>query len=523
MKWYEGNIAEAVTLSRTNNAVFVVYIQGSADLGVNLNPLLEDNVISSTLSSSSFVAIKVEAGSVPHQQFSQIYRDTPIPSIYFIGKSGSALDIVKESLDRDGFLEKVNNILRINGTPIPSISSSVSTSPSPSPSTPSTSSSSFIANELAATSTEVAATTTEVVCDGDICTIKPKDTEAGNSSDAENKQPELSHDDKVRLAKELIDKKRIEKQKEDEEKERLKELERRKMGQEVQNLQRWQKDQELKTLMDERAKVKQEEKLARQRILEQIAQDKADRAIKFTPPVNEAKETSPPVVPRSTSNRNTARLQFRLADGSTRTQDFEATDTLAQVRSYVRDTLHLNACKLSMTFPRREFTAEDDGSTLVDLSLVPNAVLLVLAGGGGSVAGGGGGPGGILSAAGGTGSGLVAMLWSLFTPIINVLGWIKSLLFGGTATGGGSDGAVGSSGATTSGVGSESARAAEKRAAPPTDSSNRLGGESRPMPKRKSGDGGTVIRRHGNVHRLTDPNDSDDDNNTWNGNSTQQM
>lgn len=33
----------------------------------------------------------------------------------------------------------------------------------------------------------------------------------------------------------------------------------------------------------------------------------------------------------------------------------------------------------------------------------------------------------------------------------------------------------------------------------------------------------TVIRRQGNIHRLTDKTDSDDDNNTWNGNSTQQM
>lgn len=33
----------------------------------------------------------------------------------------------------------------------------------------------------------------------------------------------------------------------------------------------------------------------------------------------------------------------------------------------------------------------------------------------------------------------------------------------------------------------------------------------------------TVIKRQGNVHRLTDRRDSDEDGNTWNGNSTQQM
>jgi hypothetical protein len=34
----------------------------------------------------------------------------------------------------------------------------------------------------------------------------------------------------------------------------------------------------------------------------------------------------------------------------------------------------------------------------------------------------------------------------------------------------------------------------------------------------------TAIRREGNIHRLTNHRDLDDDeNNTWNGNSTQQM
>ncbi|KAJ8941716.1 hypothetical protein NQ318_023312 [Aromia moschata] len=33
----------------------------------------------------------------------------------------------------------------------------------------------------------------------------------------------------------------------------------------------------------------------------------------------------------------------------------------------------------------------------------------------------------------------------------------------------------------------------------------------------------TVIKRQGNVHRLGDRRDSDDESNTWNGNSTQQM
>lgn len=35
--------------------------------------------------------------------------------------------------------------------------------------------------------------------------------------------------------------------------------------------------------------------------------------------------------------------------------------------------------------------------------------------------------------------------------------------------------------------------------------------------------GESRLRREGNIHRLTNPDDDDDENNTWNGNSTQQM
>jgi hypothetical protein len=33
---------------------------------------------------------------------------------------------------------------------------------------------------------------------------------------------------------------------------------------------------------------------------------------------------------------------------------------------------------MSTTFPRREFTANDDGQTVTDLQLVPTAVILIL-------------------------------------------------------------------------------------------------------------------------------------------------
>lgn len=91
MRWYEGGIANAVQESKKSGAVFVVYIEGKQvifkvtsknkillfvlgqdDKSVALTDLINNEEVSSKLTSEHFIAIKLEANSIPHQQFSQI-------------------------------------------------------------------------------------------------------------------------------------------------------------------------------------------------------------------------------------------------------------------------------------------------------------------------------------------------------------------------------------------------------------------------------------------------------------------
>ena len=75
-----------------------------------------------------------------------------------------------------------------------------------------------------------------------------------------------------------------------------------------------------------------------------------------------------------------SRLQFRLPDGVARTQQFSATTTLGEVRDWVQTEVPMTFpdFALSTSFPRREYTRAEDGQTLQQLSLVPNAVMLIL-------------------------------------------------------------------------------------------------------------------------------------------------
>lgn len=198
----------------------------------------------------------------------------------------------------------------------------------------------------------------------------------------------------------------------------LKEMERRKMGQNAQQLKRWQEDQELKQVMEEREKEKRDNQLARKRVLEQIAQDKAERQARLQPQVPPAESPKPSTAQSAPKlNSNITKLQFKLPDGSSNLQEFANGDTLQSVVTYIKDNLLLNQFKLSTTFPRREFNTNDFSQTLLDLQLCPNAVILVLPLNNGTISTN---PGGTFT----------AIIWSLFAPILSLFGYLKNLITG---------------------------------------------------------------------------------------------
>lgn len=160
------------------------------------------------------------------------------------------------------------------------------------------------------------------------------------------------------------------------------------MGQDLQNFKQRQEESELKKLQEERKRDKIAENAARKRILEQIALDKAERAQRFAPTsqnpdasASNAPSTSlasgisvPPVVSDSTI----ARIQFKKPDGEVDVKTFSRDDTFSIVRAYVHEKVIAGSTfkefALSTTFPRREFKADDDTKTVLDLGLVPSSV-----------------------------------------------------------------------------------------------------------------------------------------------------
>ncbi|KAJ9592417.1 hypothetical protein L9F63_015937 [Diploptera punctata] len=487
MRWFEGGIAEAVATSKAKNAIFVVFVNGQDDVSRTAAVTVDSEAVSSKLETEDFVAIKLESDSETYRQFVQIYQLVPVPSLFFIGGNGAPLEIIAGHVEETELVQKIDSVLQKS---------------KPTQEHNERSSEAMIQEAIVSSQNEGAVAS--AVSDETRSDSQPYGAEVSLQDrrlldvSCEPTSDALNTEQKIERAKELMEKKRKQKQEEEEQKERLKEVERRKMGQDVQKLRRWQQEQELKQLKEERQREKAEEAAARDRILKQIAQDKAERAVRFgqekkvTPDQEPARQpvSQSSMNPMSTSN--VARIQFRLPDGSTHSMNFEPTTTVGEIRSYATTQLNLPFRDFSMStsFPRREFSVNDDNQTLRDVQLVPTAVILIL-------------PmsGSVVSSSSHDYAGTVSrMVWTLLAPLFSLFTYLRNLVFGGGGAG--------------NNLGQNNSK---RESSFSTDQSSTGARRRRPGAE-------TSVHRQGNVHRLSNQRDSsDDENNTWNGNSTQQM
>ena len=323
---------------------------------------------------------------------------------------------------------------------------------------------------------------------------------------ADNNSPSLSLDERRSIAESRLEELRQRREQESEEKEINDELQRRNLGKEMAKAKRAREDQEMKEALDQRKKDALLEKEARARVLQQIQADREERKRRFDNqkqwinepgesdakrPASAGESGSTPVI-KSTANADSTRIQLRFGDGLTLAQEFKSKDNLSVVRNFIINDSGISIGKfsLSTTFPRKVFKEEDMSKTLYDLSLVPSSVLLVIPETGSAVAN----------------KGFFSYLpWFILVPFIHFWKFIMTFL------------------PTT-----------PPPAIPPARDEGRLGSRNTsPGDPQPSTSGTSNVRNRktgaakpdgGNIHRLHEAKEgNEDDNNTWNGNSTQQM
>uniref|UniRef100_UPI003AACF426 UBX domain-containing protein 4 n=1 Tax=Centroberyx gerrardi TaxID=166262 RepID=UPI003AACF426 len=532
MLWFEGSIPAAITSAKQQSFIFVVVITGEDEQSAQLMSSWEDDKVSEA--ARNCVAIKVDAKSETCVQFSQIYPVVCIPSSFFIGENGIPLEVIAGSVSAEELMKRIDKVKQMHAQQIcgggavspeaevpmeasPSVSVPTEPEPAPAPamaptSPPEPTPSPPAATEAAAapgTSKESLSRTADD--NGVSGAMTPGEDRSASSDDASHSsQSEENLDAKVERLTKKLEERREQRKKGEEETEIKKEVERRKLGKDMLDFKRKQEDDKTKRLLEERNREKAEEKAARERVKQQIALDRADRAARYAKNQEEVQAAKQAALQARQAEQEArkealsrersaiARIQFRLPDGSSFTNQFPSESRLQDARQFAVQEVGNRYGKFSLAtmFPRREFTSEDLNKTLLELELAPSASIVLLPSGRPANT--------VVQSSGG---GVWAILGTILYPLLAVWRFLSGFLF-----------------ASAPPPGAASRGPAQRPNSYPNSTS-----ASSDEPKRETLRKRTLEKRpedfkkDGKIYRLRTQEDSEDDNNTWNGNSTQQM
>ncbi|XP_069791272.1 UBX domain-containing protein 4 isoform X1 [Narcine bancroftii] len=540
MRWFEGTIPAAIGLAKQNHAVFIVFITGDDEQSREMSASWEaEGVGEATV--NSFVAIKVDAKSEVCMQFSQIYPVVCIPSSFFIGDNGIPLEVIAGSVTEEELVARIQKVKEMHRQKNVAAGDNqenhigqchASTSESPENVEP---------NQPQVLNTRTTETLAPKVLEGkskdkmtpkhpkqksrsscgpDIKTDSPVNKELSDHAGPSNRITDHTDEtsaksqegEDLNIRVERLNKKLEERreQKKEEKNEVKVEVERRKIGKEMVEFKRKQEEDRTKRMLEERSRDKEEERLARERIRQQIALDRAERAARYAKTKEEAeaakraseleRQAAEEARKKALNNERSkiCRIQFRLPDGSSFTNQFSPDASLEEARDFAESQVggKYGNFQLAITFPRKQFTKDDYKKTLTELELVPNASIILIPGGRSTS-----------SMVPSSEAGLWAFMRTLFYPIIAIWRFLNYYLFAGDPT------------QRSSGESANSSQPETSRTPPSVLSdTDREVRRRRILEKR-----GEDFKREGKIFRLRREDDADDENNTWNGNSTQQM
>ncbi|XP_046847067.1 UBX domain-containing protein 4-like [Xenia sp. Carnegie-2017] len=469
MIWFNGTIPQAIAESRRIGSLFIVYIKGDDEISNNMDALWENEEVKQVCLSDC-TSIRLFAESNELKQFALIYPVVCIPCVYCLDGAGTPQEVIAVSLPPGEFLQKIKQAIERHRNTFPKLEND-------SPRQEETSSS----QSCSSSSTPEASTSREVT----------------------GERSEVTHDinERVARAKKLIEEKKKERAEKEKEDAHRKEVERRKDGK-IMSKAKIDREQMLAQQMADRIKnEKAKDKAAKDAIRQKIAQDKADRAAREEVQRQERRQIAARIDP-SPANSNygklrscsEVRIQFRLPDGSSVTQNFPADTLLDGAREFIRSRMDVrNQISFWTTFPRKHLGEDDFHKTLVDLDLAPSAALIVdLTSKTHSD----------VSNSSGNNSSLTWIFTLIMAPFLALISFFKFLL----------------NSSPRAQHQPESTRPTISEDSNPSSSS--LGSNAR---RRITRENENRFKKDGKIHSFQQDDKDDDENNTWNGNSTQQM
>ncbi|XP_070536842.1 UBX domain-containing protein 4-like isoform X2 [Ptychodera flava] len=511
MRWFEGSISSAIATAKQRRAVFVIFISGDDELSQKMTETWENENVTTLCGNANMVAMKLDAKSESCQQFGAIYPVLCIPSTFFIGNNGVPLEVIGAHLSVEEFIPKIQKVIEMHKASLDAASNTAATStarqsvPQQVSATASTSS----ASEGNTAFTRQTATTSDMTAEQTMESV-------------DNTASQEPLDVRVAKAKQKIEEKKQMKAEQEKQEEIRKEMERRKLGQQVQAAEHKKKENEAKQLADELKRQRAEDRAAKERIRQQIAQDRADRAARYEKEKEEREqlelvakleakraEQEETKKIQEQANMESARVQFRLPDGSSIMHTFPSESPLSEARQFLYDHIgnQFGNFTLSIVYPRRQFSESDMQRSLLDLEIAPSSSLIVIPG-----------SRSVMRSNKSSDAGIFAIL---LAPLL----WIWSFIIGIFSSSPQSDGSTNTQSESVRPKQQSPLQTSSTSSATPQEevSSRPVRPKSSYMRRRTAPAEGQRSRQEGNIHRLSTQDEDDDENATWNGNSTQQM
>lgn len=504
MDWFSGSVADAVRIVKEQSKTLLVFVKGADGLSKSVEDYF--NTPDVALVCKAFICLCLDSNSEACSQFSAVYVVLSTPCVYLIQPSGKVIDCKMVYANSDELI----SWLQIKGL-------GECESGKPQCEQPTSSTVADIVPET--TSTPV---TTNVGENEVTTTVSPP---------SPSTEPQLPLEDRVKRAYELIEQKRAEKLTNEASKVIDEESKRREAGKRLQEFKERQQEQEVREALAQRRRDTVEDREYKERLKKQIEEDRREKNERYQKMISltsgpssvlqirsSPASISPP--PRSSSiDYDQVRLQLRFIGGGSLIGRFTPSSTLAgELRNWLHELaenddqivdnnvrlklveLVTRGYRIRQLHPPRLFEPEDETKSMAELGLCPSAVLMLVTNGGS-----------ITPAAQGGLAGYVSQLFYLLTSgaqtTYDYVGWII--------------GGVYSIGANLLTSLNPMASQQQASANPQSPTSNQPSDiRSVPADRREN----RAVRRQGNMARLSHfPDNSDDEQARWNGNSTSQL
>ena len=371
MAFFQKSVEEAIQQCKQRGGLLIVFIRNNSDASDSLEKMLKDGDVLSIIQSKGedVFLLRIQQGTRDYDNLHSVYPVASVPTIQFIDGANGLLLFTTTSSDKESV---INDLLEGLDT-WQRERTNIPTAP--------------VSSQNVANSSQMPTVVRDIPASDDLYSQYTTNDSSSVQSTASTPDVQAA----VARAQERIAEIRKRREKEAEEAEKEKEAKRRDDGQLAKAAERQRQERLAEQIRLDTEKERRQEAAHRQKVLDQLKQDREDRARR----AEKNKELNTSTITSGSGevafspsvDMTKSKIQFRYQTSDNTHSfvgEFEAKDLLSVAIDYAkRETGLKGNITLRQLYPRNDFKQSESGNlTLLEIGLAPTAVLIVIPAGG---------------------------------------------------------------------------------------------------------------------------------------------